>query len=246
MLSENVLAAIRAEIASREAELSEWRELERLAVKLGGGQADPPVPAADPPTPPRARTRASATRTRQPRGDRKERKQAILSTLSTRGPLSPSAIAEATGEAMHNVRDTLRSLLTEGKVTAQGATTSRTYDVARNGSPAPAPSMSPGVRRLVDEESKSGAGQEVDLEDRVLEIVRHNGGRVALSEIEYQLRRRQVDVDRGKLEGAVRRLATHELVIRDPGGGLRLAPEPGNGERPLEQAIMDAAGVESL
>jgi hypothetical protein len=63
---------------------------------------------------------------------------------------------------------------------------------------------------------------------------------MALSEIEYQLRRRHLEFDRGELERASARLSTHGVLQRDAGGGLRLP------ERPLEQAAMDAAGVESL
>lgn len=59
------------------------------------------------------------------------RRRSILAVLSAHGPLSPVAVAEVLGEHLDNVKCDLRHLLADGQVTAQGVTSTRTYDIAR-------------------------------------------------------------------------------------------------------------------
>jgi len=239
MLSPALLDGVRAEIAEHEAALAKLRDIERLTLELtpvAATSAAAPASSSPAPAPPRARSAAARRPTLR---QIKERKQAIMAVLSTQGPLSPRAIAEAIGEEPDTIRAALRQMAEGSQLVARGATSTRTYDIARNGTAAAAPrEVSPRVRREL--ERAATPAPEPELEDRVVEILQRAGGRVALSEIEDQLRRKQVSFDRGELERAASRLTTHGLVERDPGGGLRL------GERPVEAAALDAAGVESI
>ena len=250
MLSEKFLAEIQAEILEREAELEEWRALERLAVKLG---AEGPrlmrreTPALPPPAPApqAARRRADAGhRARRPRGLAQERAEKIMGVLSARGALPPAALREALQLNRNEIQRPLAQLLKEGRITVSGVTSLRIYDVARNGSPPPP--LSPRVAKLEGEAKASGNG-EVEIEDLVLDVVRRSGGRLPISEIGDEIRRHGHGHGHGldALGGAVDRLVTHGLLLRDEVGRVRLAPEP-QGERPLEDVIADVAGVDSL
>ncbi len=249
MLNPGLLAVVRAEIHDHETALVKLREIERLTLELA--PAAPPPATLPAPAPRRSLTPARAKGAKPTREERAELRQGLVSLLATRGPLSPAQIAESSGLPIQTVRHYLRGLAEEHRVQAHGATSNRTYDVAHTNGNGQAPKQLPAPPRFAEEveraaELERAAGEPVALEDRVLAIVTSTGGRVALSEVEYQLHKVRLGgtehlvFNRAELEKAVGRLTVHGVLIRDEGGGLRL------GERPLVDVALDVAGGDEL